>query len=61
MRKYRNELKYIISKDMAEVLKQRLGLIMDVDSNSVNPDNSYLHHHHNLCDSHSLVLPQPLL
>lgn len=41
MRKYRNELKYIISKDMAEVLKQRLGLIMDVDSNSVNSDNSY--------------------
>lgn len=41
MRKYRNELKYIISKDMAGVLKQRLGLIMDVDSNSVNSDNSY--------------------
>ena len=41
MRKYRNELKYIISKDMAEVLKQRLSLIMDVDSNSVNSDNSY--------------------
>lgn len=41
MRKYRNELKFIINKDMAEVLKQRLSLIMDVDSNSVNEDNSY--------------------
>ena len=41
MRKYRNEIKFIISKDMAEVLKQRLSLIMDVDTNSVNKDNSY--------------------
>lgn len=42
MRKYRNEIKFIISKTMAEVLKQRLGLIMSVDANSYNNDNSYL-------------------
>lgn len=42
MRKYRNEIKFIISKAMAEVLKQRLSLIMSVDTNSYNSDNSYL-------------------
>ena len=42
MRKYRNEIKFIISKTMAEVLKQRLILIMSVDTNSYNSDNSYL-------------------
>jgi SPX domain protein involved in polyphosphate accumulation len=42
MRKYRNEIKFIISKTMAEVLKQRLSLIMSVDNNSYNSDNSYL-------------------
>lgn len=42
MRKYRHELKFIISSSMAEILKQRLSLIMDVDSNSVNEDNTYL-------------------
>jgi SPX domain protein involved in polyphosphate accumulation len=42
MRKYRNEIKFIISKTMAEVLKQRLSLIMSVDTNSYNSDNSYL-------------------
>lgn len=42
MRKYRNEIKFIISKKMAEVLKQRLSLIMSVDTNSYNSDNSYL-------------------
>lgn len=42
MRKYRNEIKFIISKTMAEVLKQRLSLIMSVDANSYNNDNSYL-------------------
>ena len=41
MRKYRNEIKFIINKNMAEVLKQRLSLIMEVDKNSVNSDNSY--------------------
>lgn len=33
MRKYRNELKYTITKSDAEILKQRLSLLMDVDSN----------------------------
>ena len=42
MRKYRNEIKFIISKTMSEVLKQRLSLIMSVDNNSYNSDNSYL-------------------
>lgn len=42
MRKYRNEIKFIISKKMAELLKQRLSLIMSVDTNSYNNDNSYL-------------------
>lgn len=42
MRKYRNEIKFIISKNIAEVLKQRLNLIMNVDTNSYNKDNSYL-------------------
>ena len=42
MRKYRNEIKFIISKTMAEVLKQSLSLIMSVDTNSYNSDNSYL-------------------
>ena len=42
MRKYRNEIKFIISKTMAEVLKQRLSLIMSADTNSYNSDNSYL-------------------
>lgn len=41
MRKYRNEIKFIINKKDAEVLKQRLSLIMDIDTNSVNEDNSY--------------------
>lgn len=42
MRKYRHEIKYVISKQMAEILKQRLLLIMDVDANSSNLDNTYL-------------------
>ena len=41
MRKYRNEIKFIISKNIAEILKQRLSLIMDLDTNSFNDDNSY--------------------
>ena len=42
MRKYRKEINFSISKTMAEVLKQRLSLIMSVDTNSYNSDNSYL-------------------
>lgn len=42
MRKYRNEIKFVINKDSAEILKQKLALLMDVDSNSSDYDNSYL-------------------
>ena len=42
MRKYRHELKFIISTQMAEILKQRLSLIMDVDTHSIYEDNTYL-------------------
>lgn len=38
---YRNEIKFIISHNIAEILKQRLSLIMDVDANSKNEDNTY--------------------
>ena len=41
MRKYRNEIKFIINKDSAEILKQKLSLIMDIDANSTS-DNNYL-------------------
>ena len=41
MRKYRNEIKFVINKDSAEILKQKLSMIMDIDSNSVLDDNSY--------------------
>ena len=36
MAKYRYEIKYIINKDMAEVLKQRLSLVMDKDINGAS-------------------------
>lgn len=42
MRKYRHELKFIISSNVAEILKQRLSLLMDVDANSAYEDNTYL-------------------
>ena len=38
-KKYRHELKFILNKTQAEILKYRLSLIMDVDSNSI--DNKY--------------------
>jgi len=41
MRKYRNEIKFIINKDSAEILKRKLSLLMDVDTNSYTEDNSY--------------------
>ena len=41
MRKYRHELKFIINKEMSKILKQRLSLVMDIDKNSVNLDNTY--------------------
>lgn len=40
-KKYRHELKFIISESQAEILKYRLSLLMDVDNNSVNEDNTY--------------------
>lgn len=40
--KYRHEIKYIISKSSAEILKQKLKTIMEVDKNSYNKDNTYL-------------------
>lgn len=40
-KKYRHELKFILSESQAEILKYRLSMIMDVDTNSVNEDNTY--------------------
>lgn len=40
--KYRHELKFKISNSAAEVLKQKLSLVMDVDSNAYYDDGSYL-------------------
>ena len=42
MRKYRNEIKFVINRESAEILKKKLSLLMDVDSNSSMEDNSYL-------------------
>lgn len=39
--KYRNEVKYIISKNQAKILMQRLNLIMELDTNTYE-DDSYL-------------------
>ena len=39
--KYRNEVKYIISKNQAQILMQRLNLIMELDTNTYE-DNSYV-------------------
>ena len=41
MRKYRNEIKFVINKDSAEILKRKLALLMDVDSNANSSDNCY--------------------
>lgn len=42
MRKYRYEIKYMINKEIAVVLKQKLALIMNKDSNANNSDGTYL-------------------
>lgn len=42
MNKYRHELKFIISKDAALMLKSRLSLVMDIDRNSRLEDKTYL-------------------
>ena len=39
--KYRHELKFILSPAYAEILKHRLAMIMSVDENSANEDNTY--------------------
>lgn len=41
MPKYRYEIKYMINKNMAEILKQRLSLVMDKDINGTK-DGTYL-------------------
>ncbi len=40
--KYRNEVKYIISKNQAKILQQRLSLVMEKDSNTNSETNTYL-------------------
>lgn len=40
--KYRHEIKYLISKQTAQILKQKLSLLLDIDKNSYNEDNTYL-------------------
>lgn len=40
-KKYRHELKFVINCNDAEILKYRLSLLMDVDTNSCNEDNTY--------------------
>jgi len=42
MRKYRNEIKFVINASSAEILKNKLSLLMEVDVNSSLEDNSYL-------------------
>ena len=41
-KKYRNELKFILSPIWAEILKHRLSFVMDIDENATNKDNTYL-------------------
>lgn len=38
---YRYELKFLLTKRKAEILKYRLSLVMDKDINSINPDGEY--------------------
>ena len=40
--KYRHELKFKISNSAAEILKQKLSLILGKDKNSYYEDGSYL-------------------
>lgn len=41
MRKYRHELKYIITEQTARILQMRLATIMDLDVNSIYKDHTY--------------------
>lgn len=40
--KYRHEIKYLINKQTKEILERKLALLLDVDKNSYNEDNTYL-------------------
>jgi len=40
-KRYRHELKFILSRQEAEILKYRLSLLMDIDTNSKSEDNTY--------------------
>lgn len=40
-KKYRHELKFILNESQVNLLKMNLSLLMDIDSNSKNEDNSY--------------------
>ncbi len=40
-KRYRHELKFVLSRQEAELLKCKLSLLMDVDTNSKNDDNTY--------------------
>lgn len=42
MRKYRHEIKYIISRNYAKILKKRLSLLLDRDKYSKSKEGSYL-------------------
>ena len=42
MNKYRHELKFVISKDAATMLKSRLAMVMSIDINNRMPDKTYL-------------------
>lgn len=41
MRKYRHELKFIITDQIARILQMRLDMIMDLDVNSIYKDHTY--------------------
>lgn len=41
-KKYRYELKFVLSQSFAKILAHRLSLVMDLDENAFYPDGSYL-------------------
>ncbi len=41
MRKYRYELKFIITKNQAKFLEKNLSIIMNIDKNAKNENNTY--------------------
>ncbi len=40
-KQYRHELKFLLSEKQAEILKDRLAFLMEIDTNSVNQDHTY--------------------